>query len=181
MRKRHKLLSEKCADFQIYIVKIQEKPHKCKECERSFPTPGDLRAHGYSHTGNWPFRCPVCNRGFCKLGVLHHHIKSHGKQMIMYLKKTPYCLLYICSTIFTDDRSYCNIYNEKVPINNLRIHEYLQNLYTSNNNAADYASIRSGTSRIEIIKFESLSNNYTPLNLPTMYPWHLWIPLKFKN
>lgn len=57
---------------------MQEKPHKCDECGRSFPTPGDLRAHGYSHTGNWPLRCPVCNRGFCKLGALHHHMKSHG-------------------------------------------------------------------------------------------------------
>lgn len=61
---------------------MQEKPHKCNECGRSFPTPGDLRAHGYSHTGNWPLRCPVCNRGFCKLGTLHHHMKSHGNTMI---------------------------------------------------------------------------------------------------
>lgn len=60
---------------------MQEKPHKCNECGRSFPTPGDLRAHGYSHTGNWPLRCPVCNRGFCKLGTLHHHMKSHSNAM----------------------------------------------------------------------------------------------------
>lgn len=61
---------------------MQEKPHKCDECGRSFPTPGDLRAHGYSHTGNWPLRCPICNRGFCKLGALHHHMKSHGNNII---------------------------------------------------------------------------------------------------
>lgn len=65
---------------------MQEKPHKCDECGRSFPTPGDLRAHGYSHTGNWPLRCPVCNRGFCKLGALHHHMKSHGNATSSMIK-----------------------------------------------------------------------------------------------
>lgn len=75
---------------------MQEKPHKCDECGRSFPTPGDLRAHGYSHTGNWPLRCPVCNRGFCKVGALHHHMKSHGNTTSFIIKiiiLSTYCLL----------------------------------------------------------------------------------------
>lgn len=75
---------------------MQEKPHKCDECGRSFPTPGDLRAHGYSHTGNWPLRCPVCNRGFCKVGALHHHMKSHGNATNSIIKiriLSTYCLL----------------------------------------------------------------------------------------
>lgn len=43
--------------FQIYIILIylyvtfQNKPHKCSWCTRSFPTPGELRAHVATHTG----------------------------------------------------------------------------------------------------------------------------------
>lgn len=66
------------------LIMKQEKPHKCNECGRSFPTPGDLRAHGYSHTGNWPMRCPVCNRGFCKPGALHHHMQLHNGNVFTF-------------------------------------------------------------------------------------------------
>ncbi|XP_070158112.1 putative zinc finger protein 56 [Polyergus mexicanus] len=137
------------------MTHYKEKPHKCDECGRSFPTPGDLRAHGYSHTGNWPLRCPVCNRGFCKVGALHHHMKSHG------------------------DHSYrCNIYNQKPPmINNLRIYEHQYNSHVSNNNTTDY--MHNGIANVEIIKFESLGNNY--MQLPALYPWPSWMPSQFQN
>ncbi|KAG5346791.1 ZN554 protein, partial [Acromyrmex charruanus] len=140
------------------MTHYKEKPHKCDKCGRSFPTPGDLRAHGYSHTGNWPLRCSICNRGFCKFGALHHHMKSHG------------------------DRSYYDIYNQKSPvINDLRIHDRLQHLNVSNNNAADYTGTQNSISSIEIIKFEGFNNNY--IQLPTMYPWPSlsWMPLQFSN
>ncbi|XP_029678932.1 zinc finger protein 239-like [Formica exsecta] len=137
------------------MTHYKEKPHKCDECGRSFPTPGDLRAHGYSHTGNWPLRCPVCNRGFCKIGALHHHMKSHG------------------------DHSYrCNIYNQKPPmISNLRIYEHQYNSHVSNNSTTDY--MHNGIANIEIIKFESLGNNY--MQLPALYPWSSWMPSQFQN
>ena len=56
---------------------FQEKPHKCKLCEKSFPTPGDLRSHMYVHDGSWPFRCDVCNRGFSKQTNLKNHLLLH--------------------------------------------------------------------------------------------------------
>ncbi|XP_072762691.1 uncharacterized protein [Anoplolepis gracilipes] len=138
------------------MTHYKEKPHKCAECGRSFPTPGDLRAHGYSHTGNWPLRCLVCNRGFCKVGALHHHMKSHG------------------------DHSYrCNIYNQKPPmINNLRIYEHQYNSHVSSNSATDYMNMHNGIANIEIIKFESLRNNY--MQLP-IYPLSSWMPSQFQN
>ncbi|TGZ53779.1 Zinc finger and SCAN domain-containing protein 20 [Temnothorax longispinosus] len=84
---------------------MQEKPHKC-ECGRSFPTPADLRAHGYSHIGNWPLRCPVCNRGFCKLGALHHHMKSHGNNNTLAIKNRNFILLYLLSIILIIPSGY---------------------------------------------------------------------------
>lgn len=83
--------------MRTVICNLQEKPHKCGECGRSFPTPGDLRAHGYSHTGNWPLRCPICNRGFCKLGALHHHMKSHGNARYKFYIFCGIFIYFVCT------------------------------------------------------------------------------------
>ena len=56
---------------------MQEKPHKCSLCAKSFPTPGDLKAHMYVHTGTWPYRCPICTRGFSKQTNLKNHLHLH--------------------------------------------------------------------------------------------------------
>ncbi|KAL2722203.1 histone-lysine N-methyltransferase PRDM9-like isoform X1 [Vespula maculifrons] len=54
-----------------------EKPHKCLQCSKSFPTPGDLKSHMYVHNGLWPFRCQICNRGFSKPTNLKNHMLLH--------------------------------------------------------------------------------------------------------
>ena len=56
---------------------LQEKPHKCSLCAKSFPTPGDLKAHMYVHTGTWPYRCTICTRGFSKQTNLKNHLQLH--------------------------------------------------------------------------------------------------------
>ncbi|KAH7951277.1 hypothetical protein HPB52_007238 [Rhipicephalus sanguineus] len=56
---------------------IQEKPHKCPVCAKSFPTPGDLKTHAYVHSGSWPFRCHLCDRGFSKHTNLRNHLFLH--------------------------------------------------------------------------------------------------------
>ncbi|KAG5330197.1 ZN628 protein, partial [Acromyrmex heyeri] len=161
-----------------------EKPHGCAICGKMFSTSSSLNTHVRIHTGERPHECPMCGKrftassnlyyhrmthykvffvlnfleGFCKFGALHHHMKSHG------------------------DRSYYDIYNQKSPvINDLRIHDRLQHLNVSNNNAADYTGTQNSISSIEIIKFEGFNNNY--IQLPTMYPWPSlsWMPLQFSN
>ena len=56
---------------------LQEKPHKCSQCSKSFPTPGDLKSHMYVHNGLWPFRCHICSRGFSKPTNLKNHMLLH--------------------------------------------------------------------------------------------------------
>ena len=68
-----------CANFAHFLFSFfqQEKPHKCELCQKSFPTPGDLKSHMYIHNGSWPHRCPICDRGFSKVTNLKNHLFLH--------------------------------------------------------------------------------------------------------
>ena len=56
---------------------FKEKPHKCEVCNKTFPTPGDLKSHRFVHSGVWPFRCHICNRGFTKQNIARNHMLGH--------------------------------------------------------------------------------------------------------
>ena len=58
----------------------KDKPHKCGLCDKSFPTPGDLKSHQFVHSGGWPYRCPLCSRGFSKQNLLRSHMLLHSGQ-----------------------------------------------------------------------------------------------------
>ena len=64
------------------LFPLQEKPHKCTLCSKSFPTPGDLRSHMYVHNGSWPFKCDICHRGFSKQTNLKNHVLLHSGKFI---------------------------------------------------------------------------------------------------
>lgn len=66
----------RCVINDIYFC-LQDKPHKCSLCSKSFPTPGDLRSHMYVHSGSWPFKCHICSRGFSKHTNLKNHLFLH--------------------------------------------------------------------------------------------------------
>ena len=36
--------------------------HTCEECLKTFSSPGKLRQHEYSHTGETPFECNIAGR-----------------------------------------------------------------------------------------------------------------------
>lgn len=64
-------------------------------------------------------------------------------------------------------------------ISNLRIYEHQYNSHVSNNSTNDYMNMHNGIANIEIIKFESLGNNY--MQLPALYPWPSWMSSQFQN
>ncbi|BFZ19819.1 hypothetical protein BsWGS_22858 [Bradybaena similaris] len=52
-----------------------ERPHKCKECDRGFKTPASLLNHSNTHTGTRPHKCKTCDAAFTTSGELVRHIR----------------------------------------------------------------------------------------------------------
>ena len=99
--------SDHAIDLNRIFFSFQEKPHKCELCQKSFPTPGDLKSHMYIHNGSWPHRCHICDRGFSKITNLKNHLFLHTGKIkiftnilfhISYIKKMIVAYLISCLT-----------------------------------------------------------------------------------
>jgi len=84
----HDCLTHVPSSFSSFLRRLQDKPHKCSLCAKSFPTPGDLRSHMYVHSGSWPFKCHICSRGFSKQTNLKNHLFLHTGKLHQQTKPT---------------------------------------------------------------------------------------------
>eukprot|EP00092_Neocalanus_flemingeri_P031056 GFUD01033736.1.p1 GENE.GFUD01033736.1~~GFUD01033736.1.p1 ORF type:complete len:774 (-),score=112.56 GFUD01033736.1:2240-4561(-) len=55
--------------------------HACDECFKTFSSPGKLKQHEYTHTGETPFECkiPGCDKKFTSKFKLKRHILIHSQ------------------------------------------------------------------------------------------------------
>lgn len=51
--------------------------HKCDECSMSFRTPGNLKRHILTHTGEKPFNCPHCDYSCNNIVSVNIYNPSH--------------------------------------------------------------------------------------------------------
>ena len=54
-----------------------EKPYKCKVCDRGFTRKTTLKVHQRIHTGEKPYKCKDCDRGFSQKTALNIHQRIH--------------------------------------------------------------------------------------------------------
>ena len=45
-------------------VKVVQTAHTCEECFKTFSSPGKLKQHEYTHTGETPFECKIAGRKY---------------------------------------------------------------------------------------------------------------------
>ncbi|ROL47811.1 Oocyte zinc finger protein XlCOF28 [Anabarilius grahami] len=58
----------------------QRKPHPCGECEESFNRPAQLEAHMARAHSAGRYTCPTCGKSFGRESNLKAHQQSHGKE-----------------------------------------------------------------------------------------------------
>jgi len=55
--------------------------YSCEDCDKTFASPGKLRQHEYTHTGETPFECSIqgCDKKFTSKFKLKRHILIHSQ------------------------------------------------------------------------------------------------------
>ncbi|XP_063052574.1 gastrula zinc finger protein XlCGF26.1-like [Engraulis encrasicolus] len=54
------------------------KPHKCRECGKSFRRAGNLKDHHNIHTGEKPYPCSLCEKAFSQKSSIMTHLITHA-------------------------------------------------------------------------------------------------------
>ena len=52
--------------------------HQCDQCDKSFNRLRDLKEHGYTHSGDYPYHCEMCNKGFARKKDIDGHMLIHS-------------------------------------------------------------------------------------------------------
>lgn len=68
------LASERSLRFHM-TIHTGEKPHSCNDCQKSFPTRGELNKHIRIHQAK-PYACGTCEKAFVRRWALELHVKA---------------------------------------------------------------------------------------------------------
>ncbi|XP_064536260.1 zinc finger protein 436 [Drosophila montana] len=58
---------------------VQDRPFRCRQCEKRFKRQDDLNRHNRTHTGEKPYACTQCCRRFVRSDHLKKHQQTHLK------------------------------------------------------------------------------------------------------
>ena len=66
--------------LKLHIINIHtpddQKPYRCKTCQKGFCQESKLLAHEYIHSNEKPYKCRFCGTGFNNLSNRNHHEKG---------------------------------------------------------------------------------------------------------
>ena len=73
----NKQVVSKRLNEHIKMVHSNSKPFACKQCDKRFGKPSELKNHQRIHSGERPFECDICHASFSYSHILSRHKKYH--------------------------------------------------------------------------------------------------------
>ncbi|XP_038072372.1 zinc finger protein 37 homolog [Patiria miniata] len=61
----------------VHIVRVQERPHICQQCGKSYRNATGLVCHIRTHTGEQPYKCTQCDKSYKEKHSLTEHVRRY--------------------------------------------------------------------------------------------------------
>lgn len=71
------LVFEKRIKLYYHHKKVHTQDLMCHVCDKRFSTKKELLEHGFTHTGERPYKCPYCEATFAKTRIYETHLRIH--------------------------------------------------------------------------------------------------------
>lgn len=68
----------------LFVLMLGERPYKCKQCPKDFPTKDTFKKHMLAHTDERQYKCGECGKLFKRVSHAKEHLKIHTNERPFY-------------------------------------------------------------------------------------------------
>ena len=110
----------------------EEKPHKCKTCEKGFKDKGNLKQHEATHKSDRPHKCEVCGQCFTFKRNMLRHAEIHAQTSKPLPNQNTIYKCDFCDKLFTSEVSLLDHNKEEHPNDTANVNNVVFKCYHRN-------------------------------------------------